>query len=128
MKRVLNVISTGMIVCALALFLITENFPQIWGTVFKGTATDNLSLTMEPFIMVLALGRIIPLILILCALCVVLYICIMSAVAAVVQPVSSELQQPDSDADSGGKNDTSPDDANESFDEIGQNDQKATRE
>ena len=37
----------------------------------------------------------------------------------VVQPVSSELQPPDSDTDSGGKNDTSPDDANESFDENG---------
>ena len=33
----------------------------------------------------------------------------------VVQPVSFELQQPDSDMDSGGKNDASPDDASESF-------------
>jgi len=39
---------------------------------------------------------------------------------AVVQPVSSNLQPVDSDMDSGGKNDASPGDANESFDEFDQ--------
>jgi len=74
-RQVLSVIAIGMIVCALALFFITENFPQIWETVFNGTATDKFSLTMKPLIVVLVLGRIMPLILVLCALCVVLYVC-----------------------------------------------------
>ena len=43
---------------------------------------------------------------------------------AVVHPISSDLRLADSDMDSGGKNDTSTDDANESLDEFDKSEQK----